>query len=69
MEIFHTGQGRHFVMISDESSNAFFGFSLRLLGAELEGGGEGRCQRPLPSMSWKIQAASRVLAKSAVIPR
>ena len=28
-------------MISNELSNAFFGFSLRCLGAELEGGGGG----------------------------
>ena len=43
-------------MTSEEVSNAFFGFSLRL-GTELEEG----CSPPPPpppSMSWKIQTAS-----------
>ena len=42
-------------MISGELSNALFGFSLRCLGAALEGGGV----QPPPGMSWKIHTASR----------
>ena len=46
-------------MFSDELSNALFCFSLRCLGAEFAGG----FSTPPPSMSWKIQTASRARVK------
>ena len=45
-------------MIFDELSSTFLGFSLRRLGVELQGEGEGGGQTSL-SMSWKIQTACR----------
>ena len=44
-----------FVIISDEHSNAFFGFLLRCLGSELEGAGGGQT----PQLGVQIQTASR----------
>ena len=50
-----------FVIISPELSNAFSGFSLRSLGAELEGGGS---QLPPPPIRWwKIQRPIRARVK------
>ena len=51
-------------MISDELSNTLFRFSLRCLGAELAGGVFKH--PPPPSMSWKIQTASRARVKASL---
>ena len=56
---FSEKNGRNtFVMISDQLSKGFFGFSLIRLGAELEGGG-GSQPSPPPIRWWKIQRPIR----------
>ena len=57
-------------MISDELSNALSRFSLRCLGAQLAGGKGGQTPPPSPpSMSWKIQVASRARVNYHLQPK